>query len=34
MKNTSSFVPLTPKKSPAGPAARHPDPADISIIKR
>jgi len=34
MQRTSGFVPLTPKKDPAGPAAKQPDPADISIVKR
>jgi len=34
MQRTSGFVPLPPKKSPAGPAAKQPDPADVSILKR
>ena len=34
MKRTSGFVPLLPKNEPAGPAAKQPDPADISIVKR
>jgi len=31
---TSGFVSFPPKKSPAGPAAKQPDPADVSILKR
>ena len=33
-QSTSGFVPLPPKKSPPGPAAEQPAPADVSILKR
>ncbi len=34
MKRTGGFVPLPPKNEPAGPAAKQPDPTDISIVTR
>lgn len=34
MQRTSGFVPLPPKHEPAGPAAKQPGAADISIITR
>ncbi len=34
MQRTCSFVPLPPKKSQTGPAAKQADPADVSILER